>query len=107
MTQPSQDGSTVMSDAFFRCPICGEQGDEVTINYEAEVIYSQAHVPVWEGGPLVTDYQEPPEPHVVDSILTTSVCEHSFRRSLWNIRVTQYPNGSAELQISERYPVTP
>jgi hypothetical protein len=83
--------------APFDCPLCAAHVDEVAISIDADVINLRPLVPAWDGGPLIEDHGAPLESRVVDQILSTNACAHTFRMSMWKFALTTYVNGSSEV----------
>lgn len=96
--------STMWTIGHHTCPTCGTVTDDPTITMDTDIIYDQPTVPMWDGSPLVADYSQPPEPHVIDQIVTVGACRCQFRTSLWNFRVTTFDDGRpAVVEISPKY----
>jgi len=94
-------GPTVRS-VTFDCPVCGARADDCILIVDAEVVETYPLVPIWEGGPLVSDISQPPEVHRVDSIASTDACGDSFSMTLWDLALVEHPDGRGELQLTRK-----
>lgn len=75
------------------CPQCGAVSTGPRISIEAVIDYRRPLVPLWDGGPLVTDLGAPEESHETDRIFATDACGCRFPMSEWDVRIYEYASG--------------
>jgi hypothetical protein len=104
MTTDASRSTFMPAQTPFDCPVCGAHVDEVTLTINADIIYSRPTAELWPGGPVVEDITQPLLHHVVDQIVGTNACQHTFRMSLWDFALIARPDGSGEIELTKRYP---